>query len=292
MLMALLYEYWNGNKKGRSERYEYPWNDFASPGKYLDADYQGHNIGAIAVDSDGRVIDFEFNHNRLFNSSAEHAEARLVRRVFGLAQLSDSWRPAVNGATSSHVPLSDYTMLKGVTIYTSLESCAQCAGVMALGRVRQIVYLQTDPGMYFIGRILRNLTDDKLRAPLPITGAQIGLPHFVELDRAFGAFGGALAEKPFWVERDKDGSVLATDTDSSVTSFLCTQSARAIYEAATAEFKQLVTGERPLEFPAYKPPGEDGSEIATACTNAEVVGEAADFLTYATSSGHRGTPHH
>ncbi|MDT5018153.1 MAG: hypothetical protein QOD39_4313, partial [Mycobacterium sp.] len=75
-------------------------------------------------------------------------------------------------------------------------------------------------------------------------------------------------------------------------SFLCTQSARAIYEAATAEFKQLVTGERPLEFPAYKPPGEDGSEIATACTNAEVVREAADFLTYATSSGHRGTPHH
>jgi hypothetical protein len=85
-------------------------------------------------------------------------------------------------------------MLLDVTIYTSLESCAQWAGVMALGRVRQIVYLQTDPGMYFIGRILRNLTDDKLRAPLPITGAQIDLPYFEQLDQALDDFHAAVAE--------------------------------------------------------------------------------------------------
>jgi hypothetical protein len=103
ILMALLYDYWNGNKRGRGKRYEYPWTDFASPGQYLDSDYQGHNIGAIAVNSDGRIIDFDFNHNRLFNSSAEHAEA-LVRRVFTLAQLSDTWRPTMDGGNSRHVP--------------------------------------------------------------------------------------------------------------------------------------------------------------------------------------------
>jgi hypothetical protein len=215
-----------------------------------------------------------------------------VRRVFNLAQLSDTWRPTMDGAHSPHETLSDYTMLSDVTIYTSLESCAQCAGVMALGRVRQIVYLQTDPGMYFISRILRNLTDDKLRAPLPITGTQIGLPYFEQLDGALDDFAGALAEKPFWIERDENDGVIKTDTDSSVTSFLCTQSARAIYEAAATEFKQLVSAERALEFPTYKPPGEDGSEIANACTNADVVREASDFLNYAISSGRRATPHH
>ncbi|MDT5044606.1 MAG: hypothetical protein QOG75_459 [Mycobacterium sp.] len=183
-------------------------------------------------------------------------------------------------------------MLLDVTIYTSLESCAQWAGVMALGRVRQIVYLQTDPGMYFIGRILRNLTDDKLRAPLPITGAQIDLPYFEQLDQALDDFPAAVAEKPFCIERDENGGVIKTDTDSSITSFLCTQSARAIYNAADAEFKQLVSGERPLEFPTYKPTGEDGIEFATAYTNAEVVREAADFLDYAIASGRRATPHH
>ena len=56
-----------------------------------------------------------------------------------------------------------------VTVYTSLEPCSQCAGIMALGRVREVVYLQTDPGMYSISNILRRLTaGTKLEAPVPI----------------------------------------------------------------------------------------------------------------------------
>ena len=48
--------------------------------------YLGHNIAALAVDDLGRVIDFEMNHNDLFRSSAEHAESRLVRRLYQLGQ--------------------------------------------------------------------------------------------------------------------------------------------------------------------------------------------------------------
>ncbi len=48
--------------------------------------YLGHNIACIAVDENGSILDFDFNHNELFNSSAEHAEARLVRRLFSLNQ--------------------------------------------------------------------------------------------------------------------------------------------------------------------------------------------------------------
>jgi tRNA(Arg) A34 adenosine deaminase TadA len=283
MLMALLHEYWNGNKRGRGAKFRYPWNDFDTPGPHLDDDYRGHNIAAIAVNGDGNILDFDFNHNRLFNSSAEHAETRLVRRAFALAQLPDTWRPL--DTSPDHEPLTDYTMLEDVTIYTSLESCAQCAGVMALGRVSQIVYLQTDPGMYFIGRILRNLTEDKLRAPLPITGTQIGLPYFEELDNAFGDFAEAVKDRPFCIESDDDGNVIKTDAEKSVTSFLCTQSARSIFGAARTEFEELTSGKRGLEFPDYRPK-------PTAKSNRDVVREAEDFLAYATTSGRRATPHH
>ena len=39
--------------------------------------YLGHNIACIAVDGNGEIIDFDFNHNDFFRSSAEHAESRI-----------------------------------------------------------------------------------------------------------------------------------------------------------------------------------------------------------------------
>ena len=45
--------------------------------------YLGHNIVALAVDWDKQeVIDFAFNHNSVFKSPAEHAEMRLLDRIF------------------------------------------------------------------------------------------------------------------------------------------------------------------------------------------------------------------
>jgi tRNA(Arg) A34 adenosine deaminase TadA len=180
MLMAILHEYFNGNKNGREG--EYPFNETQDLGRHGDGDYLGHNIAGIAVNGKGEVIDFDFNHNKLFNSSAEHAEVRLVRRVFALAQLADAWRPVQPGVPPPReVPLSTSTTLEDVTVYTTLESCAQCSGTMALGNVREVVYLQTDPGTYWVGRVLRNLTNDQ--APLPIAGGEIGLGYFAKTTR-------------------------------------------------------------------------------------------------------------
>lgn len=288
MLMSLVHEYWNGNKYGRSGDYGLNETDLSS-GTHLADDYKGHNIAAIAVNGDGAIIDFDFNHNKLFNSSAEHAEARLVRRVFSLAQLSDSWRPTVAGTGNGHVALDDYTTLKDVTIYTSLESCAQCAGVMALGRVRQVVYVQTDPGMYYVGKILRNLSTPDLRAPLPIDGADIELPYFGLLDDAFRAYREYVVDTPFWVGV-RNGERYA-ETRPSMTSFLCTKAARDIYADARRDFDAL-TRSHALAYPDHRPSDEGGQVISGARTNVEVIAEAADFLGYAVTSGRRGTPHH
>ena len=79
------------------------------------------------------MIDFEFNHNEIFNSSAEHAEARLIRRVFSLSQINNGWDVLAAGDKKD----AKYgNIFSAVTIYTSLESCAQCSGIMALANVQ------------------------------------------------------------------------------------------------------------------------------------------------------------
>ena len=96
--MSVVLGQWNGNKFGESGDYG-PWRAEQVIGSadggghlYAGGTYEGHNIAALAVDGEGRVeIDFDFNHNNAFDSSAEHAESRLVRRVFSLDQVYAPW---------------------------------------------------------------------------------------------------------------------------------------------------------------------------------------------------------
>jgi tRNA(Arg) A34 adenosine deaminase TadA len=284
-LMALVYHYWNGNKYGRNG--EYLWNEpaDATDGKYLDRDYLGHNIGAIAVDGDGRVIDFDFNHNKIFNSSVEHAEARLIRRVYGLAQIQDSWN--TNDYAPNSRPMDDYNALENVTVYTSLESCSQCAGIMALGRVKEIVYLQSDPDMYLIGNILHNLSlETKLQAPLPIAASEVKLKYFNRLNNEYLSFRERVSEKPFF--KPKEGK---PDHSNSITSFLCSKAARDIYGEGSRDFFEYVEAANKLEHTEFQPVDRDGQTVKTALTNAESLAELKCFLSYAAANGRRGTPH-
>jgi tRNA(Arg) A34 adenosine deaminase TadA len=277
LLMAIARWYWNPNKRGRHG--VYPLNPSLTGGdigNYLDGDYLGHNIGGLAVDSDGRVIDFDFNHNEIFDSSAEHAEARLVRRVFSLVQVEDSWN-----VNSSRVPLRRGSLMPDVTIYTTLESCAQCSGVMALAAIKQVVYLQRDPGMYHIGNILWRLSEKTdLQAPLPTSGDRIGLPYFKMLNDRFEAFvsqqKSGKGSPFFWPTNGHE------EYSPSVTSFLCTRVAYSVFQEGEKAFDAL--RRETLKFANYKP-------NATNLTNARCLEEAQRFRCYATTKGRRGTPH-
>ncbi len=153
LVMALVEHSWAGHKRGSDGTYPWCPRQVNSRKPYL-----GHNIACVAVNSHGRVIDFDFNHNELFNSSIEHAEARLVRRLFSLLQLASSEIPLrpqrlnpepstwaqrlLNGlgevietisfeaGDRERGKQSHYSrLLTGTTVYTSLESCAQCSGI-------------------------------------------------------------------------------------------------------------------------------------------------------------------
>ncbi len=263
-LMAITRHYWNGAKYGLDKRY--PLNAPPAPGDRPQGDYLGHNIAALAVDGDGDVIDFEFNHNDLFASSVEHAESRLLRRVFSLTGIADGW--ATGGS-----PIKDpgyATLLKNVTVYTTLESCAQCSGIMALAQLKQVVYLQTDPGQYHIGAMMRNMTvGTGLPAPEPLSGAAFGFGLCARLDEAYAAFRARPKDDANAMVLNADGSHHESAATTSITSFLCTGAARNIYDEAVSALKTFAPSQE----------------------NETALNRARHFLEYATTKGHRGTPH-
>jgi len=168
LLMKLILRFWNGNKNwplgsypqrakqeaGTSGRYRGDRNERSDKNHTSWHRYLGHNIACIAVDGLRHIIDLDFDHNSIFRSSSEHAESMLVRRLFSLTDVFDSWK------TGPHINNKPHAASLGhVTLYTSLESCAQCSGVMSLAGIKQIIYLQNDFTAYKIGNLMYYLAN-------------------------------------------------------------------------------------------------------------------------------------
>jgi tRNA(Arg) A34 adenosine deaminase TadA len=282
VLMALVAHYWNGNKRGRAGTYPWREKQKGHGGEYIGGDYLGHNIASLAVDAQGEIIDFDFNHNEILNSSVEHAESRLVRRVFSLTQLNNGW--ATSDVTSPTPPVNYSNMLSDVTVYTSLESCSQCSGIMALGSVKEVVFLQRDPGQNSIGNILRKLSPvgATYTAPLPIPADILGLGYFGDLDSRYRTFAQEVDTKPFYMATDGKA-----DKSSSITSFLCTDSALEVFSHAKARFQAIQSA----SYPDFRPKGINGQVVPNSFTNQDVANHIHRFFEYASIDGRRGTPH-
>lgn len=294
LAMSLVSSRFNGNKRGESGTYPLRSKQLVAPpregsleGRYSGGNYYGHNIAALAVDGNGDIIDFDFNHNELFNSSVEHAESRLVRRIFSLTQIYDGWR------TGQFSQDRDYAnILKQVTVYTTLESCAQCAGIMNLGNIKAVAYLQTDPGQFMVGNLIHQLGSLKLASPRPVAASNFGFQYFDQLDQAYADFIPKAKDQGFYTS-GKSGAKY--DRSGSLTSFLCTDDAKDIFDAARAEFESLV-----LKYPQYVPQSPQ-TEIpstadpttakSTAKSNEDALIHCQNFFKYSVDQGRRGTPH-
>jgi tRNA(Arg) A34 adenosine deaminase TadA len=300
LVMALVADAWNGNKKGQWGIYPWRIDQCIQTGLYAGDRYLGHNIACIAVDARGTIIDFDFNHNDILSSSAEHAEARLVRRIFNLNLSYDGWQ-TINPGDIPEIPYS--TVLSGVTLYTSLESCAQCSGIMTLGNVKNVVFLQSDPGQYRIGNILYNLSNpwsishprsastliappkmvQKYGAPEPVSADLFGFPFKAALDRGFSEFVAEVsantANKYFW----KSPNGATVDAFPSITSYLCTDDAKDVYDQAASNLAGFN-----LKLPTYVPLYNG---VGAALSNSEILSEATRFRVFVAKNGHRGTPH-
>jgi tRNA(Arg) A34 adenosine deaminase TadA len=323
LLMKLITRFWNGNKNGpvgiypeRDElqlagpkpgpdeprSYIGDKNERSDKGHIKWDRYLGHNIACIAVDGNGNIIDFDFNHNAVFRSSAEHAESRLVRRLFSLTDIFDSWKTGPRINNKPHA-----ASLSQLTLYTSLESCAQCSGVMSLAGVKQIIYLQNDFTAYKIGNLMYNLAKrTDLRdehgnpikdgqgnvvsipgAPTPIAASEIELAEFKKLNDGNLDFTNRMLAGTEFFFKSADGKFV--DRDPSITSFLCTDKAYRIFE----EGGKMLDG-LGLQFEGAKPPAQTAVPAAEAekvLTNAQCLTEARQFFEYVDIEGYRGSPH-
>jgi tRNA(Arg) A34 adenosine deaminase TadA len=315
LLMKLIARFWNGNKRGplgtyplraqqkdvtqlpqAVQRYRGDMAD-NSGGLRVNWDrYLGHNIACLAIDGNGEIMDFDFNHNDLFRSSAEHAESRMVRRLFSLTDIFDTWR---TGQPIAKKPKA--ASLNEVTLYTTLESCAQCSGVMSLAGIKQIVYLQNDFTAYKIGNIMYNLANrsevidpaGKITslpgAPIPIPASEVGLAEFDRFNDAYLTFTRNIRAAGAANPPDLTGAFFVPehgepDFDPSVTSFLCTDDARAIFISGGQKLDSLTLGN-----PAWKPAGKASDD--EVLSNLQCLEQARRFYQYADVEGYRGSPH-
>ena len=81
-------------------------------------------IGAVAVDSQGRVVAAAGNTVEQGRDSTLHAEMSVLRSA---ARAVGGWR------------------LGGITLAVTLEPCPMCAGAMLLARIDRCVYGAADP---------------------------------------------------------------------------------------------------------------------------------------------------
>jgi hypothetical protein len=159
--------------------------------------------------------------------------------------------------------------------------------------VKQIIYLQNDFTAYKIGNIMFNLANPVGGAPgaaIPIPGTDVDLNHFKLLNDANLDFAHEIVEAKakndtnhaFYVSPDKT----FVDFDPNVTSFLCTDVARDLFEDGGRLLDTMQ-----LKFPERRFPDTPGLGQGKVFTNAECLTQARDFYRYADLEGYRGSPH-
>jgi hypothetical protein len=183
--------------------------------------------------------------------------------------------PKSRAGDAPPTPPQNYsTLLKDVTIYTSLESCAQCSGIMCLGSVKDIVYLQWDQSQFLVGNIMwRATTTEQMgfTAPRPVRGDEFGFEYFTKLNKAADAFDDEVPNNPFYTQGG------FTNASPTVTPFLCTDAARAIYSEGDTELAGWTTS----QYPDYQP-------TPTSLTNQQVLDQARDFRIWVGGWSSRG----
>lgn len=171
---------------------------------------RGHNVGGVLVDDKGQLVWWDRNSNGFECSGTNHGETRMM---------------------ISYLKYSRRNTLNCHTIYTSLEPCAMCSGVMTLQNIGRTIYVQKDHGFGAAVERLqlphrgvgagREFACGYPRTPISRQGLKRGAA--LELDRALHAYA-------------------ASNPNGDVTAFLQTPPAHAVYQKAENELLTI----RPL----------------------------------------------
>lgn len=87
---------------------------------------RGHNIGSVLADENGMPVFWTRNSVKKLNNSSQHGEVRLATRYLS------------NLVETKYMP-------KGYVLYTTLEPCAMCTGMLSMIETQRVVFVQKDP---------------------------------------------------------------------------------------------------------------------------------------------------
>ena len=160
---------------------------------------RGYNIGTVLVNENNEVVHWALNSINSSNNSTQHGEVRAI---------------------TSYLASSKSFNLKNFTLYTTLEPCAMCAGMMVMTSIERVVYGQSDVDY---SKALDRLALDSKKfggfAPYPRIVISDSSPskYSVALDEAFSSF-------------------LKTDEEKYLAKFLTTTQTYKIYQKANQQF--------------------------------------------------------
>jgi len=161
------------------------WQTNSAPGS------RGHNIGCVMVNSNSLPISWNVNCVTILDNGTQHGEVRVVEEFLRSTNASGKY-------------------INGNTVYTTLEPCAMCTGMLTMNKAKRVVYVQADPGF---GSAIKGLNLVRYPRVFPAF-TPTTLPQKIKLEQQFAQF---------------------SKTNPSITDYLLTTNAEAIYKSAFTE---------------------------------------------------------
>ncbi|WP_428508544.1 nucleoside deaminase [Roseateles sp.] len=99
---------------------------------------RGHNIGSVLVTPDHRPVYYARNSIRALDNTTQHGEVRLVQNYLNCKGVKKT--------------------AEDLTVYTTLEPCAMCSGMMTMAEVSRVIYVQKDPSYGGVREALKSIS--------------------------------------------------------------------------------------------------------------------------------------
>jgi tRNA(adenine34) deaminase len=145
---------------------------------------RGHNIAALLVDPAGQPVYWARNDRFATDNGTDHSEVRLMRyyldcpnQVQYLGEQSPQHYPGARAG-------------QGFTLYTTLEPCVMCTGMMLMNRLTRAVFIQSDPDY---GKVVERLNASTAAGwppyPVNLDISQAQMPEAQALDSLYQRLG-------------------------------------------------------------------------------------------------------
>lgn len=155
---------------------------------------RGHNIGALLVDPSDAPVFWARNARFVTGNGTEHGEVRLIRNYLACPHNVEYLGEQPPGRHAGARPG------RGFTLYTTLDPCVMCAGMMLMTQLSRAVYVQSDPDYgHVAARLAAGNGGEGSLPPYPVTLdiSQADLPEARMLDESYLRFGRKDAIIPF-----------------------------------------------------------------------------------------------